>query len=416
MRFRRDDPSRLPALARAELRRAPRVSDRVLAVRSVLRSRALAQHRLEGMRPHRPHGARPGASGETPERHGRDDRMCRARPRRRIDDVTSQRMRSADAAWLHMDRPANLMVINSLEWFDTVPDWDAVRLAILERIVGRFERFRQVPESGLLTGARWAVDPSYEPAAHFHRHTLPAPGDWRALSALAGDLATAPLDHRRPLWEVHEIEGYGSGAALLIRVHHAVADGMSLARVMLSASDEAAEPGPGFGEAAHHGSPRASVLSRGLGAALHPRMTAARGLVDAGALAKLLLPGSEASSALQGSGHIVPRVAWSDPVALWRVRNTARAYDVTINDVLIAALSGALRRQLLRAGRDPERLHALIPFNLRPLDEPLSPELGNRFGLVLADLPVELGHPVERVWEAARCMQAIKHSDEGAIS
>jgi diacylglycerol O-acyltransferase len=330
--------------------------------------------------------------------------------------VTSQRMRSADAAWLHMDRPANLMVINSLEWFDTVPDWDAVRLAILERIVGRFERFRQVPESGLLTGARWAVDPSYEPAAHFHRHTLPAPGDRRALSALAGDLATAPLDHRRPLWEVHEIEGYGSGAALLIRVHHAVADGMSLARVMLSASDEAAEPGPGFGEAAHHGSPRASVLSRGLGAALHPRMTAARGLVDAGALAKLLLPGSEASSALQGTGHIVHRVAWSDPVALWRVRNTARAYDVTINDVLIAALSGALRRQLLRAGRDPERLHALIPFNLRPLDEPLSPELGNRFGLVLADLPVELGHPVERVWEAARCMQAIKHSDEGAIS
>jgi hypothetical protein len=57
MRFRRDDPSRLPALARAELRRAPRVSDRVLAVRSVLRSRELAQNRLEGMRPHRPHGA-----------------------------------------------------------------------------------------------------------------------------------------------------------------------------------------------------------------------------------------------------------------------------------------------------------------------------------------------------------------------
>ena len=328
--------------------------------------------------------------------------------------MTSQRMRSADAAWLHMDRPANLMVINSLEWFDTVPDWEAVRAAILERIVARFDRFRQVPASGLLTGARWADVPYFEPAAHFHRHTLPAPGDRAALSALAGDLATAPLDHGRPLWEVHEIEGYGSGAALLIRIHHAVADGISLARVMLSASD-ADEPGPGFGEA-HHGSALGSVVSGGLGAALHPRRTAARGLVDAGALAKLLLPGSEASGALQGTGHIVHRVGWSDRVALWRVRKAARAFDVTINDVLIAALSGALRRHLLREGIEPERLHALVPFNLRPLDEPLPRELGNRFGLVLADLPVELGHPVERLWEAARCMEAIKHSDEGAIS
>jgi hypothetical protein len=55
MRFRRDDPSRLPALVHAELRRAPRVTDRVLAVRSVLRDRALAQHRLETLRPRRPH-------------------------------------------------------------------------------------------------------------------------------------------------------------------------------------------------------------------------------------------------------------------------------------------------------------------------------------------------------------------------
>src|SRR5204863_6954260 len=104
------------------------------------------------------------------------------------------------------------------------------------------------------------------------------------------------------------------------------------------------------------------------------------------------------------------------PVMLWRVRRTAHAYRVTVNDVLMAALAGALRRHLLAAGAEPRRLHALVPFNLRPLDEPLPPDLGNRFGLVLADLPVELAHPVERVWEAARCMQTIKHSDEGAIS
>jgi WS/DGAT/MGAT family acyltransferase len=101
---------------------------------------------------------------------------------------------------------------------------------------------------------------------------------------------------------------------------------------------------------------------------------------------------------------------------LWRARRVARAYRVTINDVLMAALSGALRRHLLAAGAEPERFHALVPFNLRPLDEPLPPDLGNRFGLVLADLPVELEHPVERLWAAASAMEAIKRSDEGALS
>jgi diacylglycerol O-acyltransferase / wax synthase len=103
-------------------------------------------------------------------------------------------------------------------------------------------------------------------------------------------------------------------------------------------------------------------------------------------------------------------------VSLWRVRRTAHAYRVTINDVLIAALSGALRGHLLATGAQPERLHALVPFNLRPLDEPLPPDLGNRFGLVLADLPVEREHPVERLWAAAGAMEAIKRSDEGALS
>ena len=110
-------------------------------------------------------------------------------------------MTAADAAWLRMDRPANLMVINALEWFESEPDWGAVQAAIVERIAGRFPRFRQLPQpGGLLSGARWRDDPAFEPAAHFHRHTLPAPHDRGALRALVGDLATAPLDHARPLW------------------------------------------------------------------------------------------------------------------------------------------------------------------------------------------------------------------------
>jgi diacylglycerol O-acyltransferase len=332
----------------------------------------------------------------------------------RIEFVTThQPMTHADAAWLRMDRPANLMVINSLLFLERVPDWDALRENHIERIVERFPRFRQLARpGGALNGARWEDDPAFDPHDHFHRVALPAPGDRDALRTLVGDLASAPLDHQRPLWEEHLIEGVGEGAALLTRVHHAVGDGIALARVLLSATDEG-DPGPGFGE---HESEHHSVLGTLLDGAAHPRRSAARGLTDARTLAKLLLPGGESSAALKGDGHVGHRVAWCEPLALWRVQRTARAYGVTVNDVLMAALAGALRTQALAAGEAPERLHALVPFNLRPLDEPVAGDLGNHFGLVLAALPVDLDDEVDRLWETARGMDAIKHSDEGALS
>src|SRR6187549_3155202 len=156
-------------------------------------------------------------------------------------------MSHADAAWLRMDSATNLMVINSLMWFDTTPDWERLRSTFTERIVERFPRFRQIAaHGGALSGPHWEDDPRFDANAHFHHIALPAPHDRNALRELVSDLATAPLDHERPLWEVHLIDDFGSGAAVLTRVHHAVGDGIALARVMLSATD-GGDPGPGIG-------------------------------------------------------------------------------------------------------------------------------------------------------------------------
>jgi diacylglycerol O-acyltransferase / wax synthase len=325
-------------------------------------------------------------------------------------------MSHADAAWLRMDRATNLMVINSLMWFDEPPDWDRLRTTYVERIVNCFPRFRQIARPGGLTGgAHWEDDPTFDPEDHFHRIALPAPHDRAALRALAGDLATAPLDHERALWDVYLIDDFGRGAAVFTRVHHAVGDGIALARVLLSATD-AGDPGPGFGERNGQRSAFATILRGGLSTVGHPRRAAARAATDLGTLSKLLLPGGERSRVLKGDGHVGHRIAWSDPLDLWRVKRVARAYRVTINDVLVAALAGAVRERTLAAGGDPERLHALVPLNLRPLDEPLPAELGNHFGLVLADLPVEIDDEVDRLWEVNRRMAAIKRSDEGVIT
>ena len=343
--------------------------------------------------------------------------MFKRAPVPRIDGVsTDYPMSHADAAWLRMDSPTNLMVINSLLFFERMPDWDRIRANHVERIVERFPRFRQIARpGGPFNGAHWQDDPRFDPYDHMHRIALPAPHDLQALRALVGDLATAPLDHDRPLWELHLIEDVGDGAVLLTRVHHAVGDGIALARVMLSATD-GGDAGPGIGGSPAAHSALGAILHGGAAAIGHPRRTAARGLTDMSALAKLLLPGAEASRTLKGDGRVGHRVAWSEPVDLWRVKRTARAYRVTVNDVLMAALAGALRTRILAAGAAPERLHALVPLNLRPLDEPVPANLGNRFGLVLAELPVEVEDEIDRVWEVYRSMDAIKRSDEGAIS
>ena len=97
--------------------------------------------------------------------------------------ASSQAMSHADAAWLHMDEPTNLMVITGVLWFDLPPDWDGVRERIRERMVERFPRFRQRVVEGRapLSGPHWEDDPHFHLDFHLDHVALPAPGDRTAL-------------------------------------------------------------------------------------------------------------------------------------------------------------------------------------------------------------------------------------------
>jgi WS/DGAT/MGAT family acyltransferase len=334
-------------------------------------------------------------------------------------------MSHADAAWLHMDRPTNLMVINSVLWFDEPVDWRRCRAVFCERIVERFDRFHQRAVDGV-TGAHWEDVDDLDLDLHFHHLALPAPGDRQALQALVGDRASKPLDHTRPLWEVCFIDGLGDGAALLVRMHHSIADGIALARVMLTLADGHDVADAAFGESPASDSALGAIV-RAAGAvvheaahtALHPGHAlelAADGLEDAQTLSKLLLPASDPRTAIRGEQHAAHRVAWSEPVALWRVKRAAALIDGTVNDVLVAAVTGAVSAYLDARGGRPDEVHALVPFNLRPLDQPLPRELGNRFGLILLGLPVGIDNPVSRAVEVKRRMDAVKRGHEGALS
>jgi len=109
-------------------------------------------------------------------------------------------------------------------------------------------------------------------------------------------------------------------------------------------------------------------------------------------------------------------VSWSEPLSLAEVKQIAHSHKATVNDVLLAAVAGALRGYLVSRGQQPREIRAIVPYNLRPLDEPVPPELGNRFGLVFLALPVDRARRRERLAELKRRMDEIKRSPEGPVS
>ncbi|MEZ5076310.1 MAG: wax ester/triacylglycerol synthase family O-acyltransferase [Solirubrobacterales bacterium] len=348
-------------------------------------------------------------------------------------------MPAADAAWLHMDSRTNPMVVNALVRLASTPPYDRVAATIEERMVAAFPRFRQRVDDRLGRTPAFEDDPNFEIGNHVHRVALPAPGDRTVLEAKVGDLITPPLDPGKPLWHAYLIEGYGEGAAMLWRIHHSIADGIALARVMLSITDgpgvEHPEP-PSSREPEHRSAlgrlaaapgqaasaartVAGAVVHEGTASLAHPehlRELASGARRDASTVAKLLAAPADAPTGLRRPLAGTRRVAWSEPFPLDRVKDSCHRRRVTVNDMLLTALAATLAAQLGEGGELPEEIHAMIPVNLRPLDRPVPAELGNDFALVLLALPLGDHSPAERLRRVNAGMEELKHNHEAPIS
>jgi len=251
-----------------------------------------------------------------------------------------------------------------------------------------------------------------------------------------------PIDRTKPLWHMYLIDGYGQGCALLIRVHHAVADGIALAQVFQQLTDsDAHEVRPGTAvarvrERRNSGlvetltAPARSVMGNGrraagtllrdgVGMVAHPSRVvsaAMTGRDDAAALAKSLLTPADIRTAITGDTVVAKRAVWSEPLPLADVKAIGKATGTTVNDVLLSAVTGALRRYLQDHGDMVDNVRTFVPYNLRPLDRPVPSSLGNRFGLIFLDLPVGLDSARARLAELSQRMEKIKNSPEGAMS
>lgn len=345
-------------------------------------------------------------------------------------------MEAGDAAWLHMDRPNNRMIVNSVMWFDEPLDWDVVRDLLQERLVKRFPHFSQrvVEQPGY---AWWKDVENFDLDKHLIHATLPGDSGQRELQRYVSGTLHQTFDLNLPLWELHLIDGYnGKGSAILARIHHCIADGIALSRVMMSLTDDPSDADRASvldAAAAVHVSLLPSLVHRTevfagnvvhlagnlAGDVVHPTRAIdvmSHSASSARTLAKLLALPPDAHTSLRGKAGLHKRAIWSDPIALGDIKASAHAADVTVNDLVLAAVSGALRSYLTREDGQAPDVRAVMPVNLRPLNEPLPAELGNRFGLSYLQLPLSTDDPHERLAAVHRRAAAIKNSTEGAVT
>lgn len=352
-------------------------------------------------------------------------------------------MSNVDTAWLHMDRTTNLMMIAGFMTFEGPLDFERL-VTTLERRLLVFDRFRQrvIPPRTPIGNYTWELDPYFDIRAHIHRAALPSPGDKQVLQDIMSDVASTPLDRTRPLWQFHAFEGYNGGWVLASRLHHAIADGIALMRVLLSLTDLSpdaplpADPAPEHRSGKRRGlidtftSPARSLAQSTVHAAdfaLHQSLETFRNpsrLVDAAkigssnatTLAKMALRSPDPATIFKGDLGITKRTAWSGAYSLHEIKSVAKALDGTINDTMSAAVTGALRRYMQDRNQEVDgvTIRALVPVNLRPLDAPL--ELGNRFGLVFPTLPIGAADVHERFIETRRYMTEIKNSPEAVVA
>ncbi|MBE2235202.1 MAG: wax ester/triacylglycerol synthase family O-acyltransferase [Anaerolinea sp.] len=353
----------------------------------------------------------------------------------------AESLASVDVAWYQMEDPTNLMMITGVFIFDQPVDFERLKATLDVRFAQRFRRFRQrvVAKRSRFGRPTWEDDPNFDLSNHLYRVALPAPGDHAALQAMVSDLMSTALDFSRPLWHFHLIDGYDGRSVLLVRLHHAIADGIALVQVMLSMTDTDEEgttspPPPrkpqGWSPLAPVLRPARSALKltrKTVDAAIRNSVSVARDpehLVDLARVGadmalttgRVLLMSSDPKTVYKGKLVVRKQAAWSDPIPLEEVKLIGRAVGGTVNDVLMSATAGAMRRYMEGRGEPVTDLNfrAVIPFNLRKPSRRI--ELGNKFGLVFLSMPIGVADPVDRLRELKQRMDALKDSTEPIVT
>ena len=348
-----------------------------------------------------------------------------------------ERLGALDASFLGIEDESCHMHVGGVLIFDAEPlrladggiDIERIRQAIHARLhlVPRFrQRLAYVPYERIPI---WVDDDKFRLAYHVRHTALPHPGDERVLKRLVGRIMSQALDRKRPLWEMWVVEGLdGDRFALVSKTHHCMIDGISGADLMSVILSSYPDPNPGTPEPwrpRRRPSNGQLVVDELMRRAAQP-LEAARALADtvrdpetklravadaaAGiveAFAPALSPVSKTPLQVEVGPH--RRFDWTD-MKVADLKAVKNVLGGTLNDVVLATVSGALRNFFTRRRLNPDELYtrALVPVSVRSQDE--RGHLGNRVTQLTVPLPVELADPVERLKAVRETTADLKES------
>jgi len=302
-------------------------------------------------------------------------------------------MRASDAFTWYMERdPALRSTVVVIDWLDRAPDWDVLvdRVDRISRLMPSL-RQRVVESPFRLTVPRWTYDPHFDLSWHLSRITASPPGTRDAVLGLARRSAMDAFDRARPLWEITLVEGIKGGeAALVLKFHHSLSDGVGAMRMLAIVADLQREPadlGP-MPPVPPHETPdvlamvtgalgsmagcAANLTWRGAGAAIPAWIRYARDPVGhvcgavgmARSVYRTAAPNRSTLSPLMRARATTRQLAMIE-VSLDALKKSAKTVDGTVNDAYLAAVAGGLRMYHERHGAAVGSLRALMPINLR---------------------------------------------------
>ena len=329
-----------------------------------------------------------------------------------------QQLSGLDAAFLALETPSAHMQVLGVAVVDPSTTPDPFSIASIRRLIdGRVRlipafRRRLVEVPFGLHVPVWIEDPDFDLEYHLRPAALPGPGGWSELAAFVADVAGRPLDRSKPLWEAYVVEGLDHGYyAFVVKLHHSLIDGASgveiLATLFDLEPDAAVEPigvddtwapdrVPGelemFGRAVASLATAPSRVVRAVGGLSRTVGRVMRRAEDDALRFTLPLT----SPRLSMNRPISPRrsVAFAS-VPLADVKMAKTALGLTVNDVVLAVVAGALRTYLEARDELPDRsLVAAIPTSVR---EETDRRPGNKVSAMFAELPVAIADPIERI-------------------
>ena len=347
--------------------------------------------------------------------------------------ASGDRLTGLDSSFLHLeDGPAHMHVASTLIFEGPAPDYVEFREHIRSRLhlVPRFrQKLRFVPFGQ--GRPIWVDDPQFNLDYHVRHTALPEPGSEQQLRTLAARVFSQRLDRTKPVWELWLADGLRDGRfAIVGKSHHCLVDGVSGMDITTVLFDTQPEPAP-QPEPEPWAPPPEPSDAQVLGRALVERATtpaeAVRGvravLRRPRQVGRAMVDGLESVGALARAGISAPpspfnveispyrRFAWvrADLAEFKRIKEAAGG---TVNDVVLAAVAGALGRYLRARGHATAdlELKAMVPISVRAADE--SGDLGNRVSAMYASLPVGIEDPGERLRAVSLSMGDLKESKQ----